>query len=237
MAALPTMLSTPLYTVAEAARLIGTPKTTLGAWARGYDYTTRHGSRRHSDPLVTEAGPGRRHYPTVPFVGLAEAAFLAAIRRTGVPMQRIRPALDRLRDELGIEHALASRGIYTDGAEILYKVGRDTGIDVSALDELVVVRNNQGVFTEVILDYLQHVTFGSSGYAEVIRLPRFGSADVIVDPRFSFGQPVLEASGVAIEAVLDRFDAGESIGDLAIDFEVAPEVIEQLLRASRQVAA
>lgn len=44
---------------------------------------------------------------------------LAAIREAGVPLQRIRPALSRLQDELGFEHALASRRLFTDGVEVL----------------------------------------------------------------------------------------------------------------------
>lgn len=56
----------------------------------------------------------------MPFVGLAEGVVLAAIRRQGVLLRRIRPSIDALRAELGIEHALASRKLYTDGAELLY---------------------------------------------------------------------------------------------------------------------
>jgi hypothetical protein len=63
----------------------------------------------------------------VPFVGLAEGMMLAAIRQAGVPLQRIRPALVRLSEELGIEHALASRALYTDGAEVLYDFAESQG--------------------------------------------------------------------------------------------------------------
>jgi hypothetical protein len=35
-------------------------------------------------------------------------------------MQRIRPAIDVLSQEVGLEHALASRRLYTDGAEVLF---------------------------------------------------------------------------------------------------------------------
>jgi hypothetical protein len=56
----------------------------------------------------------------MPFIGLAEAYALAAFRKAGVPMQRIRPSVDVLARELGLEHALASRRLYTDGAEVLY---------------------------------------------------------------------------------------------------------------------
>lgn len=44
-------------------------------------------------------------------------------------MQRIRPALAELERDIGIAHALASRKLYTDGAEVLYDYGeshRDT---------------------------------------------------------------------------------------------------------------
>jgi hypothetical protein len=55
----------------------------------------------------------------MPFIGPGEAYALAAFRKAGVPMQRIRPAIDALASELGLAHALASRRLCTDGAEVL----------------------------------------------------------------------------------------------------------------------
>ena len=236
MTMIPEQISTPLYSLIEAARIVDIPTATLRSWARGRDFPITAGDTGHSDPLVTDDGQGRRGFPTMPFVGLAEAAFLAAVRSTGVPMQRIRPALERLRDEIGLEHALASKRLFTDGAELLYRVGSDAGATEREM-ELVVVRTNQGVFTPVVRNFLLHVRFGASGYAEAIRLPKYGEAEVIVDPRFGFGQPVLERNGVRVETILERFAAGESIHDLSDDFSIPPEIIEQLLRASRPIAA
>ena len=42
-------------------------------------------------------------------------------------MQRIRPALDLLQRELGIEYVLASRSLDTDGAELLYDFAEREG--------------------------------------------------------------------------------------------------------------
>ena len=56
---------------------------------------------------------GRR--ATVPFVGFTEAFVLGALRGAGVPMQRIRPAVAKLSAEIGLDHALASQRVYTDG--------------------------------------------------------------------------------------------------------------------------
>ncbi len=236
MTAIPEQLAKPLYTLTEAARLVDLPVATLRSWARGRDFPTTSGEMHHSDALVTDAGAGRAGFATMPFVGLAEAAFLAAVKKTGVPMQRIRPALEKLRDEMGIEHALASQMLYTDGAELLRSVGAAAGASDREL-ELVVVRTDQGVFTPVVRNFLSHVRFGASGYAESIRLPKYGEAEVIVDPRFGFGQPVLESNGVRIDAVLDRFHAGESMDVIADDFNTPRKTVEQLIRASLQVAA
>jgi hypothetical protein len=42
-------------------------------------------------------------------------------------MQRIRPAIGTLASELGLEHALGSRRLYTDGAEVLYDYAQHAG--------------------------------------------------------------------------------------------------------------
>jgi hypothetical protein len=102
----------------------------------------------------------------------------------GVPLQRIRPALSRLQDELGIEHVLASRSLYTDGAELLYDYAQsheDTSEGKSAR-QLVVVGNNQQVFQEVVEQGLRQVDFASDGWARAIHLPQYRKADVVVDP-------------------------------------------------------
>jgi helix-turn-helix protein len=103
----------PLYTLTEAARYLGVRPETFVTWAEGYE-------RRHPDrpavkkgPMVT-AFPGRRGAPRVPFIGLSEAMVLVAFRRSGLPMQRIRPAVRILQEQIGLEHALASKKLYSD---------------------------------------------------------------------------------------------------------------------------
>ena len=115
----------PLYSVTEAALHLDVPVSTFRAWTHGY--ARRSSGRRTAtgEPIVTTVP--RDAGVSVPFVGLAEAHALAAIRRSGVPLQRIRPALQRLQDELGIEHVLASQSLYTDGAEVLYDFAESRG--------------------------------------------------------------------------------------------------------------
>ena len=90
---------------------------------------------------------------------------LAAIRRANVPLHRVRPALEVLREEMGIAHALASRRLFTDGAELLFG---DVGAlsDADDVRELVVVRSGQRVFSEIT-----RATSGASSTTPTTAMP------------------------------------------------------------------
>jgi hypothetical protein len=99
---------TLLYGIGEAAGYLYVPPTTLRNWVNGYPHRGGAGRGPVARPVVTAVQPERRNGPSLPFIGLAEAYALAAFRKAGVPMQRIRPAIDVLARELGVMHALAS---------------------------------------------------------------------------------------------------------------------------------
>lgn len=217
----------PLYSVSEAAEYLGVPSQTFSRWARGYTQPRPSGRPTVSAPVVTSVGQ-RRQGAVIPFVGLAEGLVLAAFRRTGVPLQRIRPALDRLQREMGVEHALASKRLATDGVEILYDYG---GPDVEGL---IVVRSGQRVFRDLVAQYLRRIDYDTSGLARRITLPAYTVADVVADPAVNFGQPYFRHGGVRVEDVIDRWLAGESIDDLAADYGVPRQEIEDAARVSKQ---
>lgn len=229
---------TPLYTLAEAARFVGVPATTFSNWAKGYVRRSPDRKPVVGAPMLSVVG-GAGAQLSVPFVALAEGMVLAAIRRSGVPMQRIRPALLALQDSIGVEHALASQRLYSDGAEVLYDFAR-TNADspaASSARELVVLRSGQRVFADVVADYLQRIEYAPDGYAELLHLPGYRRQQVVVDPRRSFGQPIFTSGGAKVEDVLDRFQAGESLPDLAEDFGVPLDELEDAVRVASRRAA
>ena len=227
----------PLYTTAEAARAVGISASTLATWTKGY---VRHprGKPVTGAPIVEAFQPERRGDPSIPFVGLSEALVLAAVREAGVPLQRIRPALEVLAKELGVHHALASKRLYTDGAELLYDYAqRSEDPDAPYIKELVVVRKGQRMFPEIIEQYLQLIEYGSDGYPVVVRLPGYRSAKVIVDPQRSFGQPIFARGGARLSDVLERFWTGEDLKTVAEEFGVPPAELEDVIRVASRRAA
>lgn len=230
---------TALYTIAEAARILAVPNSTLASWARGYR------RRFHDRPdvvgkaIITSLPTPTNRQPSIPFVGLAEGLVLAALRQSDLPMQRIRPALQALENEIGLDHALASEQLYTDGAEVLYDFGEShrESPEGQVIRDLVVVRNGQRVYAEVVDAYLKRIEYGDDGYAALIRVPAYPNAEVVVDPKHSFGAPRFVRGGAKVDDVLHRFWAGESVAMLAEEFGVPEAEIEDVLRATSRRAA
>lgn len=235
----PDRFSTPLYTVTEAARYLDVPPSTLKTWTHGYRMRAPGRSDVIGAPVLTALERVTFRGPVIPFIGLAEGLVLTAMRQSGVPLQRIRPALVRLQTELGLAHALASRSLYTDGAEVLfdYAESSDDPSAARAARELVVVRNGQRVFNDIVESYLKRVSFGDDGYAQLIRLPAYETADIVVDPARGFGQPIFARGGARIEDALSMFRAGEPLDVVAAEYGVPEEQLEDAVRIATRIAA
>ncbi len=164
---------------------------------------------------------------------------LHRVRRSGVPLQRIRPALERLDEQFGLAHALASKRLYTDGAEVLFDYA-ETGDDPTAARaarELVVVRSGRRLFNEIVAAYLRRLEFGADGYARLIHLPAYEVAEVVADPARGFGQPIFARGGTRLDDVLALFRAGEPLDVVAEEYGVPREQLEDAVRVATRPAA
>ena len=117
-------------------------------------------------------------------------------------------------------------------AELLYdydEACRAAGSSHEPTD-LVVVRSSQRVFVDALESYLRCIEYGPDGYASVIHVPAYDHAEVVADPTRSFGAPIFERGAARVADVLDRFWAGEALGDLA-------EQLEDVVRVTSRRAA
>jgi uncharacterized protein (DUF433 family) len=58
-----------------------------------------------------------------------------------------------------------------------------------------------------------------------------------ISPLVAFGRPVLSGTRIPTLVVFDRFSAGESVRELAEDFGVPDEAVEEAVRAESAKAA
>lgn len=99
------------------------------------------------------------------------------------------------------------------------------------------IRRAHGVsLPEVLQAYLRRVERDTAGIP--IKLYPFtrnsstaeSPAPVEIDPRVSFGRPVLKGRGVPTAVLADRFKAGDLIVDLAKAYDTSPQAIEEAIR-------
>ena len=200
----------------EAAHYLRLPKSTLRSWFLGQQ---QFRSIIRLDGKPTE-GPS--------FLNLVEAHVLAAIRRAhGVPMHKVRPALTYVQKELGIERPLVNAEFETNGLELFTK----------RLGQVVnVSRHGQLALAELLGAYLKRVERDTRGIPIKLFLftrkstPGDTSTPVEIDPTVAFGRPVLRARGIATAILADRFKAGDTFAELAADYDVAKEEIEEAIR-------
>ena len=103
--------------------------------------------------------------------------------------------------------------------------------------ELVVVRNNQRVFSEVLELYLRRIDFAPDGYAQLIHLPQYRVAELTVDPEHAFGRPRFTHGGASVDDVLDLFRSGEPVDVVVEEFGLSRDEVEDAIRVITRAAA
>lgn len=213
--------SVPLFTISEAAKYLGLNYTTLRSWVRP-----------DAGKALVYSFPKEGNYASIPFVGFAEAFVLAAAKRAGLKPQRVRANVEAIRKDVGLEYALATKRLWMDKVELLLA---DPDPDVH--EDLVVPRNRQMAMREAVEHELELITYGRDDVAETIQLPIFKKTKVIVDPAEAFGQPIVERTGTRVRDVLALFWADEEIRDIAYDFDLEVDEVEDLIRAQTKPPA
>lgn len=227
-----TVRSTPAYSFVEAAHYLNIPLSTLSSWCRGQK-NKHDGTTRFQPVIQLDGNPGEG----LSFLNLVEAHVLAAIRREHrISLQKVRRALDFVERKLGIERPLTNARFETDGVHLL----------VRELERLINVSHEGQLEIEpLIRTFLKRIKRDPSGVP--IKLYPFTRKSVSanepepveIDPRVAFGRPVLAGRGVPTAVLADRFKAGDSLSDLAEDYDTSTQIIEEAIRCelSRREAA
>ncbi len=202
------------------------PAATIRYWSVGRDDHT---------PLIEVPG----HTPTLlSFLNLTELHVLAAIRRRyRLKMPGIRRAISYLAEhaqrEFDKRHPLISHELETDGLDLF----------TEHYGQLVnVSQAGQTVMRDIISAALSRIERDTVGVpVKLYPFTRTAMDEtptmIVIDPRLSGGRPVIDGTGLATQLIAERYKAGESIRDLAHDYERGNEEVEEAIRCELRAAA
>ena len=168
-------------------------------------------------------------------MNLVEVHVLDAIRREhNIPLEKVRMAVTYLSKQFPSKHPLADREFETDGINLfIQKFGQL--INISQAGQLAM--------KEVLEAHLHRIERDVAGIP-VKLYPFTRKRDsqeepkaIVIDPRVSFGRPVLVGTGIPTAMIAERYKAGESVDDLANDYGRKRLEIEEAIRCELWVEA
>lgn len=214
----------PAYSAKEASRYLGIPYPTLRDWVKGFP-------RSSQEPIIYLPDASQK---LLSFINLIEIHVLDAIRREhGISFPKIRKALNFLGKHYPSKHPLAENFFSTDGLHLFVeKYG--SLINISS--------NGQTMMENVIKAYLKRIERDNQGlpiklYPFIRKKTLDESKGIIIDPTVSFGRPALAGTGIPTAVIYERFMAGDSTVDIATDYQVAQDKVEDAIRCEQESKA
>jgi len=211
------LLDRAIYSYGDVDRLVGLHAGTARRWLEGYE---RQG--RFYDPVLRPEPTGGDE---VTWGEMVEARLLAEFRDLRIPVQRMRPAIVRLREQFGrYPLAYARPFLDVEGRELVQVVQQEVGLDRGL--QLVVVRDGQYVLTDPAQRFRSAVEYVED-VAGLLR-PDLRTPDVVMDPQRAFGQPAVR--NVRTEALAEDYRAGTSREDLADLYDLSLAQVDEAIR-------
>ena len=221
----------PAYSISEAAHYLGVPTSTLRSWFAGQTYH-HDGERRQFHAVIRPADP-KSH--SLSFSNLVEAYVLTAIRRKHhIGLPTIRRSINYLVKKLGSKRPLLEEQFATHGADLFVeRVGQIINLS----------KNGQIEIADLIRAYLERVERDAKGVP--IKLypfmrsqpPREQPRTVVIDPRVSFGRPVVAGTGIPTAVLAEQFKAGDTVPVLAKDYGASEEAVWDAIRCELDLKA
>jgi len=221
----------PAYGIPEAAHYLGLPTSTLRSWVLGQRYKDRNGVANFFEPVIDIADRATRQ---LSFTNLVEAHVLSGLRRRhNISLPKVRKALEYLRNNFGSGRPLIEQRFATDGLSLF----------VEEYGKLVDISHEGQLAMKNILEaHLKRIARDPQGVPIKLYLfTRGHKADepevVVIDPRVSFGRPVLTGTGIPTSIIAERYKSGESIESLARDYGRSEEQIQDAIRCELELEA
>jgi uncharacterized protein (DUF433 family) len=206
----------PAYGVAEAALYLKVPYQTLRYWLTGF------GTR---PPIVP---PSQTAPVRLSFINLLECHALAGMRKIyDLKLPKVRRALLQISKSYPQPHPLVTEVFFTDRRNLF----------IERLDQKINVSQYGQMELNFFRIHLERVVVDSNGlfrFFPFVVQPDSSEPKLIeINPKVGFGKPVIAGTGISTAIIASRFNARESISDLASEYGCQLEQIEEAIRWER----
>lgn len=222
--ATPDLLEAGIYTIPEVAELVEARQADVRVWINGHT--------GKQDPVIDNQLGSVGGKTAVSFANLLELRFIARFAAAGVGLREIRSIMEDVSAELQHPHPFATRTVFkTDGKKIVADIARRNGLNL-----IYDYRSKNYEMPSVVMkSLLENVVFDPAGEA-VAWHPRPKIApNVIVHPKFAFGQPVLDRSYIPTATIAKSVKVEGSARFVADIFEVPERHVREAVKFEKDL--
>ena len=211
------------YTIPEACHYLNLAESTVRYWVTG-----KGGEYK---PVIV---PASKSIPTLlSFLNLVEVHVLGAMTREyEVKLPKVRSAVDFLKRKFKSAHPLINHDFATDGLSLFIE---HFGKLINASED------GQIAIREVLAAALKRIEWDDKGLP--IKLFPFTHSDIknspriiVIQPGLAFGLPVIAGTCIPTEIIAERYKAGDSVKELAVDYDRQETEIEEAIRCELKAA-
>jgi uncharacterized protein (DUF433 family) len=224
------LLQTGIYTVADASRLARVSSRRIRRWLKGYEFKVKRG-RHRSPPVWNSQLEPIDNAMALGFLDLLEIRCVDAFISAGVSWKTLRQVYDQARELVGHSHPFCTNRFATDGQTIFMEL-QEKNDEVTLWD----MRDVQRVFDRIIQPFLKNIEFDSSR-VPLRWWPRGKNHQVALDPRRSFGQPIIFRDGIPTQVLARSVRANDSLEEVARWFEIKSASVREAVEFEHALAA
>lgn len=227
------LIGVGLYTPNEAAALLHEQLRTVRRWAFGYRRNRASGTILHQ-PLIKTDLPIVDGERALTFVEVIELLYIRAFERAGASWAIIKEAARVAAKLYSSDHPFALRQLYIDPGSLY-----GAALEADGSESLIqLAGHGQHAFPELVKPYLEQLSFGLNDVADRWwPMGRIGG--VVIDPRFSFGAPIVEEVGIRTRVLSDAYQAeapthrDRTLEHVAWMYEIHPRHVQTALMFRR----
>ncbi len=227
------ILNNGIYSFGEAARLLASTlpdartvsPSRVRAWFRGWPRFSPAVTHSDYEDVPSRCG-------IVSFLDLIEALVVLQLRREGISLQYLRKVNDALASEFEIDHPFGRKKIFTDGHHIFIETADAAG-DVEMI-ELVTRLLRQHTIPPVLRPYLRQIEYDP---VTLLASQWNVHAGVVVDPRRSYGKPIVNAVGIPTAILSAAYSANaENARIVAEWYDIRPRHVMTAVQFERHLS-
>lgn len=212
----PDLLEAGIYTIPEVAELVKAPQASVRVWIEGHT--------GKQDPVIDNQLGRVGGKTAVSFANLMELRFIARFAAEGVSLRNIRAIMRDASEMLNHPHPFATKIVFkTDGKKIVAEIARRKGLNL-----IYDLRSHNYEMPSVVMkSFKENVIFDPEGEA-IAWHPRPDIApNVIVHPKFAFGQPILDRSRIPTATIAKAIKVEGNMRFVAEMFEIPQGHVRQ----------